>query len=147
MSGHSVILGHSYTGEIYSLVLDTNHCGVGRGIRMWRRGGGGPKENFAFWGHSSVPNFTPIILNIHKWGEFWFYHSQQMNDSAVSHQSVEVHITNSTGHTKAWESISPTQRVTSKFGSLYPQLKGPHQTVEVRIPTSRGNTKVRVRKK
>ena len=43
-SGHSVILGHSYTGEIYSLVLDTNHCGVGRGIRMWRRGGGGGVE-------------------------------------------------------------------------------------------------------
>ena len=52
-----------------------------------------------------------------------------------------VRIPNSRGHTKAWESVSPTQGATQKRGSPYPQLKGPHQSVGVCIPNSRGHTK------
>ena len=58
-------------------------------------------------------------------------------------QNVGVRIPNSRGHTKAWESVSPTQgatpkhgnpytptrRATPKRGSPYPQLEGPHQRV------------------
>ena len=43
------------------------------------------------------------------------------------HQSVGVHIPNSRGHTKVWESVSPTQGATPKRGTPYPQLKGPLQ--------------------
>ena len=49
-----------------------------------------------------------------------------------------LRIPNSRGHTEAWESVSPTQGVTPKRGSPYPQLKGPHQSMGVRIPNSRG---------
>ena len=51
-----------------------------------------------------------------------------------------VRIHNSRGHTKAWESITPTRGATPKRGSLYPQLKGPHQSVGVHHPHSRGHT-------
>ena len=53
-----------------------------------------------------------------------------------------VHITNSSGHTEAWESISPTRGATLKCGSPYPQLEGPHRSVGVHIPNSRGHTEV-----
>ena len=51
-----------------------------------------------------------------------------------------VHIPNSRGHNKVWESVSPTQGATPKCGSPYPQLKGPNRSVGVPIPNSRGHT-------
>ena len=42
-----------------------------------------------------------------------------------------IHHPNSRGHTKAWESITPTQGTTPKCGSPSPQLKGTHQSVGV----------------
>ena len=54
---------------------------------------------------------------------------------------MEVHIPNSRGHAKAWESISPTREAMPKRGSPYPQLKGPRQSVGVQIPNSRGHAK------
>ena len=53
----------------------------------------------------------------------------------------------SRGHTKAWESVSPTQGAKPKHGSLYPRLKGPSQSMGVRIPDSRGHTKAWEREK
>ena len=57
------------------------------------------------------------------------------------HRSVGVHIPNSRGHAKAWESVSPTQGATPKRGSPYPQLKGARQSVGACIPNSRGHAK------
>ena len=56
-------------------------------------------------------------------------------------QSMRFIIPNSRGHTKTWESISPTQGATPKSGSPYPRHKGPHQSVEVCIPTPRAAPK------
>ena len=47
----------------------------------------------------------------------------------------------SRSHTKAWESITPTQRATPKRGSPSPQLQGPRQSVGVRLPNSKGHAK------
>ena len=57
------------------------------------------------------------------------------------HQSVGVHIPNSTGDTEVWESITPPQRATLKRASPYPQIKKPCQSVGVRIPNSKGHAK------
>ena len=60
---------------------------------------------------------------------------------------------NSRGHTKVWESITPTpgatpkrgspqlqlQEATLKHGSPSPQLKGPHRSVGVHNPNLRGH--------
>ena len=54
-------------------------------------------------------------------------------DRALVVAWVSYHIPNSRGHTKAWESISPTQGTILKRGSPYPQLKGPHRSVGVEI--------------
>ena len=54
------------------------------------------------------------------------------------HQSVGLRIPNSRGHTKAWESVSPTQGATPKCGSPYPQLQGPHQGVGKKEMTHAG---------
>ena len=63
-------------------------------------------------------------------------------------------ITTSRGHSKAWESVSPTQGASPKRLSPHPELNGPHQSkgirsqlegrhqsVGVRTPNSRGPTK------
>ena len=73
-----------FHGGVCSSVLDTNPRGVGGGSR---RGGGGGSKNFLhFGGHFWIPHFFLSILNIHKWGEIWFYHSQQMKNSTIFQQ-------------------------------------------------------------
>ena len=44
---------------------------------------------------------------------------------------------NSRGHTKVWESVSPTRGATPKCGGPHHQLEGPHRSVGVPIPISR----------
>ena len=65
-----------------SSVLDTNPRGVGGGSG---RGGGGQSKIFLHFGGIS-PRFILSILNIHKWGEIWFYPSQQMKNSTIVQQ-------------------------------------------------------------
>ena len=78
LGGHSCksyvqrVAGASHCGRCSS-VLDTNPRGVGRGVR---RGGGG--DFVCHFGVFLIPRFILNILNIHKWGEFWCYHSLQM---------------------------------------------------------------------
>ena len=53
-----------------------------------------------------------------------------------------VGVLTSRGHTKAWESITPTRGAMPKRGSPSPQLKGPQQSVEAHDPDLRGHTEV-----
>ena len=54
---------------------------------------------------------------------------------------MKVRIPNGRVHSKAWESISPTQGARTKRGSPYPQFKWQHRNVGVRIRNSRGDGK------
>ena len=61
-----------------------------RGLGGSGKGGEGRGEggrNFSpFWGHFGIPRFILSILNTHKWGEIWFYHSQQIKNSTIFQQ-------------------------------------------------------------
>ena len=59
----------------------------------------------------------------------------------VPGQSVALHIPNSLGRAKAWESWSSTEGATPKLVSLYPQLKGQRRSAGVRVPNSTGHAK------
>ena len=47
---------------------------------------GGGVNFFPFWGQFGLPRFILSISIIHKWGELWFYHSQQMKNSTIFQQ-------------------------------------------------------------
>ena len=57
------------------------------------------------------------------------------------YRSVGVRIPKSRGHTKAWRSISPSPRATTKCGRRYPHLEGPQQRVGVCMPNASGQAK------
>ena len=75
---------YPFTVILVSLVLNNLVPTGGSAVQFWtptpaawagiRRGGG---RIFLIWGHYLIPRFIRSILNIHKWGEIWFYHSQK----------------------------------------------------------------------
>ena len=55
---------------------------------------------------------------------------------------MEVYHPNSKGHTKVWESITPTGGAKPKPGGPSPQFERPRRSLGIHHPNSRGHNKV-----
>ena len=53
---------------------------------------------------------------------------------------MEIRHPTSGGHTKGWQSITPTWRTTKRYGNASPKLEAPQLIVGIHQPNTRGHT-------